>query len=69
MLTFNDESFTVKVKASSPHEDWLSTMHDIIDALSGIDENFRAENNYYFLCNLLKEMLPDEKMAKKMITD
>ncbi len=49
---------------------WLDVGFAIaVDALVGISDDFRMNHNYYFLLNLIKEMLPNEAQLKKLIEE
>lgn len=61
-IEFDKTGFTVKVQTGGcPIEDWQSTCEDIITVLQDIDYKDSCRSNYYFLLELLKNMLPDKK--------
>ena len=63
------DRFAITIEDPYPEELWLLTCHDVIDALVGISDDFRMNNNYYFLLNIIKDMLPNEAKLKKLIEE
>lgn len=68
MVSFEKDAFTVKVYTGMDSSGtWVNTCRDIIDVLADVDTSSRCDNNYYYLLQLLKEMLPDEEAVQKMM--
>ena len=68
MVRFEKDRFVVEVENHFPASAWLSTVTDIVHAISAVDKE-RVSNEYdfiYGLCDLLEAMLPDEKTAALM---
>lgn len=67
MVTFKDTSFTIEVHTGvNPIEEWLETHDQLIDLLQCIDPDTPLDNPYYRVLELLRQMMPDYKTAKKM---
>lgn len=69
MVKFEKDRFIVEVENHFPVSIWLSTVTDIVRAISSVDKE-RVSNEYNFiygLCDLLEAMLPDERQAKRML--
>ena len=65
-VTFAKGSFTIEVKeCHNPVESWLETQTELIDMLQS--ENIEMHSNRYAYLELLRNMLPDEETAKKML--
>jgi len=65
-VTFKPESFIVEVKTgTSPIESWMETQHQLIDVLEQDDGISKSERIHYL--ELLRNMMPDEETAKKMM--
>lgn len=68
MITFNETSFTVEVHTGClPADNYTATVNDIIDVLQAVNAEMRGENNYYYLLELLRSMMPTEEQAAKLI--
>ncbi|NCB68482.1 MAG: hypothetical protein EOM47_06500 [Bacteroidia bacterium] len=67
MITFNETSFTVEVHTGClPVDNYVGTINDIIDVLQASNTDMRGAQNYYYLLELLRAMIPDEEQAKKL---
>jgi len=67
MVTFRENGFVIEVTTgSTPIETWMAT-HDQLLALLGDVDNDMRDGNYYYVIELLREMMPDWETAKKMI--
>ena len=67
MLTFNDTSFTVEVETGAfPADNYKMTIDDIISVLQAVNKDLRGDENYYYLLELLRAMMPDETQLKKL---
>jgi hypothetical protein len=67
MISFTDHSFIVEVETGIiAHDNWRMTVDEIIDALQAQDTDMRGEKNYYYLLELLRQMLPSEKQIKQL---
>ena len=65
-VTFKPESFIVEVKTgTSPIESWMETQHELFDVLEQDDGISKSERIHYL--ELLRNMMPDEETAKKMM--
>ena len=68
MVMFNKTGFTVEVETGiMPHESYKTTIDELISLLQSVDHNMRGEDNYYYLLELLRAMLPNEEQIKKII--
>lgn len=66
MVTFKENSFTIEISiGTDPIETWLET-HDQLLALLGNVDNDLREDNYYYVVELLRQIMPDWETAKKM---
>lgn len=68
MVKFEKDKFVMEMENPFPVSMWLSTVTDIVRAISSVDKE-RVSNEYdfiYGLCDLLEAMLPDERQAKRM---
>lgn len=66
-VTFAKGSFTIEVKeCHNPVESWLEMHSEMIDLLQS--ENIDMHSNRYAYLELLRNMLPDEATARKMLT-
>lgn len=69
MVRFEKDKFIVEVHTGcNPTENWLDTMHDLIDVLSRENPDMRNEVHYQTLW-LLRSMLPEWEDAKKMVEE
>ena len=67
MIQFNDNSFTVTVNTGClPADNYVGTVNDIIDILQASNTELRGEQNYYYLLDLLRAMMPDEAQVKSL---
>jgi hypothetical protein len=69
MVTMTKDSFSIEVKTGgcSPHENYVDTMHGIINVMQCQDEDMLDKN--FQLLELLKEMLPTLEQAKAMFDE
>jgi hypothetical protein len=65
MVTIEGNTFTIRIDSEYPAADFLSLYNDIIDVLQVVDNDVRRDN-YYYLLELLREMMPDGAALKKM---
>lgn len=66
MVRFNENSFVIEVPVGTdPIETWLETHDQLLALLGDVDNNLR-EDNYYYVIELLRQMMPDWETAKKM---
>jgi len=65
-VKFNADGFTVEVKTKeSPIESWLETQDQLVDLLQSESEDMHLRRFHYL--QLLRNMMPDLKTAKKMM--
>ena len=68
MITFSDNGFTVVVETGiNPQDNYRQTIDELISLLQSVDHNMRGEDNYYYLLELLRAMLPSEEQIEKII--
>lgn len=68
MVTFNATGFTVAVETGCfPADNYKMTIDDIISVLQAVNKDLRCDENYYYLLELLRAMMPDETQLKKLI--
>ena len=68
MVMFNKTGFTVEVETGiNPQDNYRQTIDELISLLQSVDHNMRGEDNYYYLLELLRAMLPNEEQIKKII--
>ena len=68
MVQFRENGFTIDVHTGTlPHDNYEMTINDIISALQSVSSDMRGEDNYFYLLELLRAMLPNEEQIKKMI--
>lgn len=63
MVRFEKDKIVIEIESSFPAYEWQERVRDIVYAISAIDKD-RVDNDHdciYGLCELLLEMLPDEK--------
>ena len=69
MVRFNDNGFTVEVETGiSPQDNYRGTVDDLISVLQATNSDMRGEDNYYYLLELLRAMMPSEEQIKKIIS-
>lgn len=68
MVIFKDKSFTIQVKtASNPIEDWIEMHNELCDLLQNTNPDMMVGRNYFWVYQLLREMMPDITTVRKMI--
>lgn len=63
MVRFEKDKIVVEMSSRFPASDWAVRVRNLVYAISAIDKD-RVDNDHdciYGLCELLLEMLPDEK--------
>lgn len=64
-VKFNNQGFTIEVFAGhDPVENWLETQHDLLSILQSEDQNMLSKHTHSL--ELLRSLLPDIELAKKM---
>ena len=63
-VKFTKDSYTVTVENSGA-ESWYNAMNDMIDLLIFCSDDLRGNNNFYYVLELMRAMLPDEKQLKQ----
>lgn len=67
-IQFNKTAFVVTVECNTnPIEDWTDTRDELIDVLQCLDADLTAGRKYSKVLELLRCMMPDMEMAKKML--
>jgi hypothetical protein len=67
MVQFEKNSFTIKIETGvDAIEAWIDTQKGLISYLQSEDKDFVTEDSRYHVLELLKEMLPEVELAKKM---
>ena len=64
MVRFKENRFTIEVEDPNPVDRWLNIYEDILSLCQDQSENMMYK--HYFVFDLLKEMMPDCNIAKKM---
>ena len=68
MVMFNKTGFTVEVVTGiNPQDNYRQTIDELISLLQSVDHNMRGEDNYYYLLELLRAMMPSEEQIEKII--
>ena len=67
MVRLTDEGFCIEIKSNQPASDYVELQHDIIELLQSIDPELSAGKSFYHLFELLKNLLPDDIQAKKIL--
>ena len=68
MVTFTERAYTVTVETGiRPQDNYRQTIDELISLLQSVDHNMRGEDNYYYLLELLRAMMPSEEQIEKII--
>ena len=67
MVRFEKDKLVIEIVTAFPAEDWLERVRDLVWAIGAIDGELADQERIYGLCQLVLEMLPDEKDAREMI--
>lgn len=67
MVRFEKDKLVIEIETAFPAEDWLERVRDLVWAIGAIDGELADQERIYGLCQLVLEMLPDEKDAREMI--
>ena len=68
MIKFTETAYTVEVETGiNPQDNYRQTIDELISLLQSVDHDMRGEDNYYYLLELLRAMMPSEEQIKKMI--
>jgi hypothetical protein len=66
MVKFTTTAFIIEVECGiNPIESWLDTHEQMIDVLQSEASDMAGGNRYHYL-ELLRQMMPELKVAKKM---
>jgi len=69
MIRRTKEGFCVEMKTAQPANDYHEMLNDIIGVLQCSDPEMRNNENYFYLFELLKNMLPDSDQAELIFED
>ena len=68
MIQFTETAYTVTVETGIyPGDNYRQTIDELISLLQSVDHNMRGEDNYYYLLELLRAMMPSEEQIEKII--
>ncbi|MDX9703914.1 MAG: hypothetical protein RBU23_12860 [Candidatus Auribacterota bacterium] len=68
MVTILKDRFIVEVECgTAAHEDYVSTMNNIIECIQTQSDDFMDKN--YYLLELLRQMLPTEEQARALYNE
>lgn len=67
MVRFEKDKTVIEIESQFPAEDWIERVRDLVWAIGAIDGELADQERIYGLCQLVLEMLPDEKDAREMI--
>lgn len=66
MVKFTDTAFIIEVECGiNPIENWLETLDQMKDVLQSQASDMAGGNRYYYL-ELMRQMMPELKIAQKM---
>lgn len=71
MVRFEKEKIVIEIATKWPVCKWKEIISDLLFAIGAMDKD-RVDNNndcIYGVCDLLTEMLPDERILEKMLEE
>ena len=66
MVDFKKDELVIRVKTMAVIEDWQDLVNDLVDLMNNEDVGLRGERSHIPVLNLLKELQPEYKDAKRM---
>nr|DAE63460.1 MAG TPA: hypothetical protein [Caudoviricetes sp.] len=69
MVDFKKDELVIRVKTMAVIEDWQDLVNDLVDLMYNEDVGLRGERSHIPVLNLLKELQPEYKDAKKWQTN
>ena len=67
MVRFEKESFIIEIKTGiNPAEDYIGLFEGICDIITTGSPDEQNPNNFYYVINLLRAMMPEWETVKKM---
>lgn len=70
MVTFNKDSFTVKVyTGTNPVEDWLELQKELSYVFTQMRQNTMPVDGLWQLALLMEALLPDPSVAERMTAE
>ena len=66
MVDFKKDELEIRVKTMAVIEDWQDLVNDLVDLMYNEDVGLRGERSHILVLNLLKELQPEYKDAKRM---
>lgn len=67
MVRFEKDKLVIEIETAFPEEYVVERVRDLVWAIGAIDGELADQERIYGLCQLVLEMLPDEKDAREMI--
>ena len=66
MVRFERDRLVIEIATSTPHEDWLNIHEAICNIVRLVNQDTIADKTFSSAIDLLDELMPDWKTAKKM---
>ena len=67
MVKVTPHGLRIEIATPNPASSYVELQRDIISLLQSADPELRADENYYYLLEMLKSMLPDTGQATQML--
>lgn len=66
MVKITENGFTVEFASRQPATDYTEVLREMLDVVQNTDTDLRGSDNYFYLLEFVKNMLPNADQATAM---